>query len=89
MAPALLANVPAGQSPQLALPGALLKCPAVQAVQAACPSDEKVPDGHAVQLAASSLAWVPARQVVQVVPGVGPDAVPAMQTEQSLDPSAE
>jgi hypothetical protein len=56
VAPAALANVPTGHSVQLGLPGALLKCPAAQAVQAACPSEEKVPDGHAVQVSALSRA---------------------------------
>jgi hypothetical protein len=51
VAPAVLAKVPEGQLLQLVPPGALLKFPAVQAVHAICPSEEKVPDGHVMQLA--------------------------------------
>ena len=69
--PAVLANVPAGQSLQLPPPGALVKCPAVQAVQAASPAADEVPDGHDVQGAALSLAWVPRRRWKQLLPGAG------------------
>jgi hypothetical protein len=60
----------------------------VQAVQAAWPSDEKVPARHGVQLAALSPADDPARHVVQVATATGPEAVPARQSEHAVAPAA-